>query len=82
MGVTLTVNDPRFALQGIAVETDRTPGSKQVTMPLAPAQIITGRVTYADTGRPVARGRIEVGGSGRTEPTLWDLRPMARDSSG
>ncbi len=61
MRVTLTVNDPRFALQGIAVETDRTPGSKQVTMALAPAQIITGRVTYADTGRPVARGRIEVG---------------------
>ncbi len=58
--VMRTVNDPRFALQGIEIETDRASGSKQLTMALAPAQIITGRVTYADTGRPAAHARIEV----------------------
>jgi RNA polymerase sigma factor (sigma-70 family) len=61
--VILTVHDPRFALQWIEIETDQTSESKSLTMALAPAQIITGRVTYADTGKPVAHARLEVGAS-------------------
>ena len=57
--VLLTVNDPRFALQRIQVETDGTSDSKPLTMALEPAQIITGRVTYADTGQPVPHARLE-----------------------
>ena len=47
----LAVHHPRFALQTIEVETDGASESKTMTAALAPAQIITGRVTYADTGK-------------------------------
>ncbi len=59
--VFLSVNDPRFGLQRIELETDRTAGPKQLTTSLLPAQTVTGRVTYADTGKPVARALLEVG---------------------
>jgi RNA polymerase sigma factor (sigma-70 family) len=49
---TLTLIDPRFAAQMIDVETDSSTDAKTVTMALRPAQIVTGRVTYADTGKP------------------------------
>ena len=50
LSATLTVHHPRFALQRIPVETDGTSESKPMTAALVPAQILTGRVTYADTG--------------------------------
>ena len=34
--------------------------SKPVTMALQPAKILTGRVTYADTGKPVPHARLQV----------------------
>ncbi len=75
--VLLTVNDPRFALQRIQVETDRTSDSKQLTMALEAAQIITGRVTYADTGRPVPHARLEI------EPILRGAtRPLGYETDG
>jgi RNA polymerase sigma factor (sigma-70 family) len=61
---TLSIIDSRFARQNIGVETDISPDAKPVTMALRPAQIITGRVTYADTGAPVPRARLEVTTSG------------------
>ena len=61
---TLCVIDPRFALQMIDVEPDDSPNAKPVTMALRPAQIITGRVTYADTGKPVPHAPFIVGASG------------------
>ena len=60
----LSIVDPRFALQTIDVETDDAPGAKSVTMALQPAKILAGRVTYADTGKPVPRGRVEIYSSG------------------
>jgi protocatechuate 3,4-dioxygenase beta subunit len=57
----LTVNDPRFAQQTIPVETDGAADSRQLTMAVAPAQVIKGRVTYSDTGQPVAHARLKVG---------------------
>ena len=59
--VTLLVHDLRFAWQFIPVDTDHTPGPKQVTIALEPAKIIKGRVTYADTARPVPHARLSVG---------------------
>jgi RNA polymerase sigma factor (sigma-70 family) len=59
--VFLSVNDPRFGLQRIEVESDRTPDPKQLTRTLLPPQTVTGRVTYADTGKPVAHTLLEVG---------------------
>jgi RNA polymerase sigma factor (sigma-70 family) len=58
--VVLTVLHPRFALQSIVVNTDGTAESKPITMALQPAQNITGRVTYADTGKPVPHAVLMV----------------------
>ena len=57
----LLVHDLRFAWQNIPIDTDNTPGPKQLTMALEPARIIKGRVTYADTARPVPHARLSVG---------------------
>ena len=57
----LTIHDPRYAQQDIRIETGGNGGSKQLTMVLQPLQIITGRVTYADTGKPVAHAMLQVG---------------------
>ena len=61
---TLSIIDSRFALQMIEVETDNSPDAKSVTMALRPAQIITGRVTYADTGKPVPHAPLIVNARG------------------
>ena len=66
--VALDIIDPRFALQTIAIATDDAPGPKVVTTALQPAKTFTGRVTYADTGKPVARARLEVLASGEGQP--------------
>ncbi len=56
----LTIHGPRYAQQDIPIETDGNSESKQVTLALQPAQIITGRVIYADTGKPVSHARLRV----------------------
>ncbi len=56
----LMADDPRFARQRIVVDTDRTAESKQVTIALEPAKVIAGRVTFADTGKPVPHAKIEI----------------------
>jgi hypothetical protein len=58
--VFLSVHHPRFALQTIEVVTDGTSESKSVTATLAPAQILTGRVTFADTGEGVAHAPLGI----------------------
>ena len=63
LGAVLTVHHPRFALQTIRVETGGDSESKPLTAALVPAQILTGRVTYADTGRPVPHAPLEVSAS-------------------
>ena len=52
-GSASLVDDPRFARQSDRRRYRRIlRTSKTVTMAVEPAQIITGRVTYADTGKP------------------------------
>ena len=48
----LSVLDPRFAPQTIEVATDAPAGVKTLKAALLPARTVTGRVTYADSGRP------------------------------
>ncbi len=60
MRAFLTARHPRFALQEITVETDDAAESKPMTLALEPAKIITGRVTYGDTGKPVAHAKVAV----------------------
>jgi hypothetical protein len=56
----LTVHDPRFALQRIPIRTNDASEAKPTTAALIPAQIITGQVTYADTGKVVPHATLEV----------------------
>jgi protocatechuate 3,4-dioxygenase beta subunit len=58
--VALIVHHPRFALQTIGVDTESASKSKPVTAALVPAQILNGRVTYGDTGKPVPHAPLEV----------------------
>ncbi len=56
----LTVHDPRFARHNIGVRADDASKSKPVTAALVPAQVLAGRVTYADTGKAVPHAPLEV----------------------
>ncbi|MGP0068707.1 MAG: sigma-70 family RNA polymerase sigma factor [Isosphaeraceae bacterium] len=58
--VLLIADDPRFARQRIVIDTDGTAALQQVTAAMEPAKVITGRVTYADTGKPVPHAAIEI----------------------
>ena len=62
--VRLSIIDPRFALQRIELATDEGPGAKVVSSTLQPAKIFTGRVTYADTGKPVPLAQLNVSARG------------------
>ena len=58
MRAFLTARHPRFALHEFTVETDDAAESKPMTLALEPAKIISGRLTYGDTGKPVATPRL------------------------
>ena len=85
----LSVLDPRFAPQTIEAATDAA-GAKPLKAALQPARTVTGRVTYADTGKPAAHARVRVGGGGpgggrfiaaETDAEgRFRVRPMASDS--
>jgi RNA polymerase sigma factor (sigma-70 family) len=85
----LMADDPEYARQRIIVDTDDAPESKPVRVALEPAKIFTGRITYADTGKPVPHAPIEIvayrGGPGYTNSYETDdqgyyrANPMATD---
>ena len=50
--VFLSVLDPRFASPIIEIDTDAAPTTRPMTFALQPAKTLTGRITYADTGKP------------------------------
>ncbi len=58
--VRLLAEAPRFARQIILVETDGTAGSRTATAAMEPAKVITGRITYGDTGQPVPHAIVDV----------------------
>src|SRR5262249_6623540 len=60
LSVSLAVLHPQFALQRIEFATDGAPESKPLTLALEPAKVIKGRVTYADTGKPVPHAPLIV----------------------
>ena len=71
MRAMLTARHPRYALHEFTVETDDAAESKPVTLALEPAKIISGRVTYGDTGSPVANAKIAV------QPSGPELKPFS-----
>jgi len=58
--VDLIVVDPQFARQRIPVDTDGTSESKPLTLALEPAKVIRGRITEADTGKPIPHAQLMV----------------------
>ncbi len=58
--VILMVDDPRFARQIVAINTDGPAELKPVTLALEPAKIIKGRITDADTGKPIPHAQLRV----------------------
>ncbi len=75
--VNLTINDPRFARQRIPVDTDGTSESKPVTLALEPAKIITGRITDADTGKPIPHAQVVILSYTETLATVNDFEADA-----
>ena len=65
--VYLTLIDPRFASQIIEINTDAASTSQTLGFALQPGMTITGRVTYADTGKPVPHARVALNGFGYAE---------------
>jgi RNA polymerase sigma factor (sigma-70 family) len=58
--VVLMIDDPRFARQTVPIDADGTSELKPVTLALVPAKIIKGRITDADTGKPVPHAQLSV----------------------
>jgi protocatechuate 3,4-dioxygenase beta subunit len=58
MGARLEVRDEPFGHQWLDIKTDARGDTKDVTLALAPARVVEGRVTYADTGKPAAGARV------------------------
>ncbi len=69
--VGLVIDDPRFARQRTHVDTDSSSESKTVTMAVEPARIITGRVTYADTGKAAPHALVGILIQGDDGTSTW-----------
>ena len=67
--VTLQVRDDRFALQEFRIPTGHEEPAKETVLPLAPPHLLEGRVTFGDSGQPVAGAQLHVIGY-RTPDTI------------
>jgi hypothetical protein len=76
-GAVLVVHHPGFGLQRIQVETNGDSDSKPMPAALVPAQVLTGRVTYADTGKGVPHAPLEVRASLGRAAVLADFETDA-----
>ena len=56
----LSVLDPRFAPQTIEIVTDADADVKTLKAVLQPTRTVTGRVSYADTGRPAPNAKVRI----------------------
>ena len=66
--VFLTVLDSRFASQVIEINTETDAAPAPLTFALQPARTISGRVTCADTGKPVPHAQVTVNGFDQLQP--------------
>jgi RNA polymerase sigma factor (sigma-70 family) len=64
-GVELAVEDDRFACQRLDVAAGRPDPGGEIVLPLGLPHVLGGRVSCADTGKPVAGARVLVMTAGR-----------------
>jgi RNA polymerase sigma factor (sigma-70 family) len=58
--VLLLADDPQYARQRIVIDTEDSDKPQSITAALEPAKVLTGRITYADTGKPVPHAAVEI----------------------
>jgi RNA polymerase sigma factor (sigma-70 family) len=80
--VSLSVIDPRFASQVIEINTDTASIARPLSFALQPVRTITGRVTYADTGKPVPHARVTVAGFDQTNGVAVPQTSTVADAEG
>jgi RNA polymerase sigma factor (sigma-70 family) len=56
----LLIEDDRFALQELQLDTGAAKAPAEASLSLAPAQRIEGRVVYADTGKPASGAHVNL----------------------
>jgi len=67
--LTLQVRDDRFALQEFRIPTGHEELAEENVLPLTPSHLLEGRVTFGDSGQPVAGAQLHVIGY-RTPDTI------------
>jgi RNA polymerase sigma factor (sigma-70 family) len=72
--------DPRYALQATEIRTDDVPGAKFVAIAVQPAKVFTGRVTYADSGKPVPRATVHIGAGAAGQRGFRTTRSQTDDN--
>jgi hypothetical protein len=77
--VSVMPRHPRFAVQDMEIVTDGNSGPKSMTAALVPAQMLVGRVTYADTGKGVPHAPLEVASIQRA---FYSLSEFETDAEG
>jgi RNA polymerase sigma factor (sigma-70 family) len=80
--VFLSVIDPRFSSPVLEINTDAASGTQPPSFALQPAKTLTGRVTYADTGKPVPHAQVMVTGFGQASNGFERPFIAAADSEG
>jgi RNA polymerase sigma factor (sigma-70 family) len=78
----LTVSDPRFATQVVETGTDEISSKTPLAIALQPARTLSGRVTYADTGKPAPNVRVAVRGFYQPGPGLGPTFITTTDQEG
>ena len=78
----LSLVDPRFASEVIEINTDAASAAQPLSFALRPVRTVTGRVTYADTGRPVPQARVTVYGIGYRNGVRVPQIPTVADAEG
>ena len=58
--VGLAIDHPKFARQRTHIDTDEFSKTKNLTMAVEPARIVSGRVTYADSGKPAPHAVVGI----------------------
>jgi RNA polymerase sigma factor (sigma-70 family) len=79
LGFTLEVRDPRFAQQVLRIEGAERAADKEITLALAQARFIEGRVLAADSGRPIPGAMVDVAASRGQYGGMYTSRFRADD---